>query len=69
MSKNERFDDTITIRIKGRSTNRFVPDMLEQFLQDYVHAVNMMYQQTDATIEVVQELPKKKSLFGLGGRK
>lgn len=66
MAKNERFDDTITIRIKGRSTNRFVPNMLEKFLVDYVAMINAMYQQSDATIEVVQDLPKKKSFFSRG---
>ncbi len=66
MAKNERFDDTITIRIKGRSTNRFVPNMLEKFLEDYVAMINAMYQQSDATIEVVQDLPKKKSFFSRG---
>ena len=64
MAKNERFDDTITIRIKGNSTNRFVPEMLEKFLTDYVAGINMMYQQTNATIEVTNNLPPKKKLFG-----
>ncbi len=68
MAKNERFDDTITIRIKGRSTNRFVPDMIEQMLKDQVRAINSLYQQTDASIEIVSEYPpkKKKSFLGLG---
>lgn len=68
MAKNERFDDTITIRIKGRSTNRFVPDMIEQMLKDQVRAINSLYQQTDATIEIVHDVPvkKKKSFLGIG---
>lgn len=64
MAKNERFDDTITIRIKGRSTNRFVPDMIEKMFKDYVEAINTMYQQTDASIEVTKEVKIKKRLFG-----
>ena len=64
MAKNERFDDTIVIRIKGRSTNRFLPNMLERMLRDQVKAINSLYQQTDATIEVTNNLPKKRKLFG-----
>lgn len=60
MAKNERYDDTITIRIKGISTNRFVPDMLEKMLRDQIRAINSLYQQTDASIEIVHSLPKKK---------
>lgn len=69
MAKNERFDDTITIRISGRSTNRFVPDMIEQMLKDQVTAINSLYQQTDATIEIVHNVEpktKKRRLFGRG---
>lgn len=68
MAKNEKFDDTITIRITGRSTNRFVPDMIEQMLKDQVKAVNALYQQTDATIEITQDYkPKKrKGIFNRG---
>lgn len=64
MAKNERFDDTIVIRIKGRSTNRFVPNMLEKFLTDWVAMINAMYQQSDATIEVTHDVKPKKRLFG-----
>lgn len=64
MAKNERFDDTITIRIKGRSTNRFVPDMLADMMINLVKSINMMYQQTDASIHIEQNYkPKKRSLF------
>lgn len=63
MAKNERFDDTITINIKGRSTNRFVPDMIEQMLKDQVTAINSLYQQTDATIEITKNVKVKRRLF------
>ena len=69
MAKNERFDDTIVIRISGRSTNRFVPEMIEQMLKDQVTAINSLYQQTDATIEIthnVEPKTKKKGLFRRG---
>jgi hypothetical protein len=69
MAKNERFDDTITIRIKGRSTNRFVPNIIEQILRDQVKAINSLYQQTDATIEIVQDVKPKKGLFRRGESK
>ena len=65
MAKNERFDDTITIRIKGRSTNRFVPDMIANMLTQMVKMINITYQQTDATIEITQDVEiKKRKLFG-----
>ena len=68
MAKNEKFDDTITIRISGVSTNRFVPEMIEKMFTDYVNAINVMYQQTDATIEITQDYkPKKrKGIFNRG---
>lgn len=69
MAKNERFDDTITIRIKGRSTNRFVPNMIEQMLKDQVKAINALYQQTDATIEIVHDVKPKKSILNRIGVK
>lgn len=65
MARNERYDDTITIRIKGTSTNRFVPNMLESFLTDFVKMVNAMYQQSDATIEITQDVKiARRGLFG-----
>lgn len=68
MAKNEKFDDTITIRITGTSTNRFVPEMIEKMFTDYVNAINVMYQQTDASIEITQDYkPKKrKGIFNRG---
>lgn len=65
MAKNERFDDTITIRIKGRSTNRFVPNMLGDMLTQMVKMINITYQQTDATIEITRDATvKRRKLFG-----
>lgn len=68
MARNERYDDTITIRIKGVSTNRFVPNMLEGFLTDFVKMINQMYQQSDATIEITQDVKiERRGLFGRKG--
>lgn len=53
MSKNQSFHKEFTLTIKGRSTNQFVPDLIEEMLLSYVNMVNRMYQQTDATLEVV----------------
>ena len=68
MARNERYDDTITIRIKGVSNNRFVPNMLEGFLTDFVKMINQMYQQSDATIEITQDVKiERRGLFGRKG--
>ena len=68
MARNERYDDTITIRINGVSTNRFVPNMLEGFLTDFVKMINQMYQQSDATIEITQDVKiERRGLFGRKG--
>lgn len=68
MAKNERFDDTITIRIKGRSNNRFVPNMIGDMLTQMVKMINFTYQQTDATIEITQdvEIKRRKGIFKRG---
>lgn len=71
MAKNERFDDTIVIRISGRSTNRFVPEMILQMLENQVLAINSLYQQTDASIEITHNIEpktKKRRFFGLGSK-
>lgn len=60
MAKNEQFHTQFVIEASGRSTNQFVPKLIEKMLKGMVSSINRMYQQTDAVLTMTDLRKGKK---------